>query len=211
MTVIHMEQIFIVQDIMSSPNQIVSSKQLDDVRQETTYKFPQETRNKISKTRGAAKRPIFAETLDFYGLKMCRESGIPKIKELITSADKDFKQIDPALSAKVVFAPLDMIEVQKGDFYEQILSNIRYRVLKDVIDQLDIKSAHLPPKSKPAMQKLIDHLKSVNVLGDEGIDKQLNSLKTKIETKDLSTIRKELQNELDMLVTKRGAYLELGD
>lgn len=204
-----MERIYIVQDNMSSPNHVIEIKQLDDVTQETTFKFKQETRKQIARTRVAAKRSIFAETLDFYGLKMCRESNIQAIKELVKSADEQFKHIDPVLYAEAIFVPLDMSDVQKGEFYEQVLDSIRYRVLRDIIEQLDIKSAQLPAKSKQAVEKLLNHLRSVNVLGDEGISKKLEEIQKKIDTEDLGVIKQELQKELDALVTRRGAYLEI--
>jgi hypothetical protein len=200
--------VYIVQVVMSSPNHILESKEIDDITQETVYKFKKDTRNKINAIRMRQKAPIFNNALDFYGLHLCRDDQIQKIQQAITEANTELEAIDRSLGASVVFIPLNIHEVRRGELYGQVIAAIRFRILSEVIERIEDKVGQLPKQSLEAMKNLIERMRAVNVLNDPEVDKKLNEIRDKILSQDVETLRKDLEQELTM-TKQRMTYVSL--
>ena len=211
-----MEPIYIVGLTMSSPNRVLNSKEINEgMTLEVNYLFKKETRQKIAAVRTLHKKPIYKDCLDFYGLFfMCKDSQKESIQVANDEADKKLKAIDSSLSSSIIFMPLNMAEVTKGEMYKQILDAIEYRILSDLTERLETvaktKTGQLPERSKEAMIKMIDRLKSVNVMNDENIEKKLSKIRDKIVNNDLDNLKADFTKEIAAL-NQRGAYLEYKD
>lgn len=203
-------KLYIVKMTMASPNYIAGSRFLDEekMKKELTFKFTLEIRHSIQSTRMKYKGPIYSGCLDFYGLRICNEEQMEQIKEHIKSADADFKKINPALGAEVMFIPLDMGEIAKGGLYSNLLgainTQLNTRVVKRLEDVLKRKK-DLTPRTKKSLLKMIEEIREINVLGDESVDARLDEMKAKIEDEALEGLKKDLDEELLKMKGRWGA------
>lgn len=208
-----MEQIYIVALTMSSPNRVLNSQEINEgMTLEVNYLFKKETRQKIAAVRTLHKKPTYKDCLDFYGLfYMCKDSQRKEIQKANDEADIKLKAIDGTLKSEVMFIALDMNEVTKGEMYKRVLDAIEYRILSDLAERLEkiakTKTGQLPDRSKEAMIKMIDRLKSVNVMNDSNIENKLSKIREKIINNDLENLKAEFTKDLGAL-NERGTFLE---
>lgn len=205
-------KVYVVNMPMSSPEQLLNSEKLDEMSRKLNYKFKEETRRKIHAINQAHKSVMYAATLNFHGIYICKEEQLPALIDEAMEADRELRAIEPSLYATLVSFSLDMADVQKGETYGQVLSYIRYQIIKDVLDRIDKMTENktinqLSARSREALVKMVDRLKAVNVLNDKDIEKKLESIKTSIEKDSLEIMRKDLIDELQA-VTKTGAFLK---
>lgn len=206
-------QVYVVQIILPSPNRTDGREKIDDQTDQVHYIFSEEKRKKISALRQRIREPIFQELLDFPSdgeskLWLCNEDKIEGIKQKIQGAETQFQILDTSLHARVIFLPINIYETEAGDLYGQIMNAIRYRVLSEVIGKLGEKAGQLPEKSKEAMLKLIERMKSINIFNDPEVTKRLGEIREKVLNEDLEVVRKELTQELD-ITRQRIAYVNL--
>ncbi len=201
-------QIFVIQVLMSSQHQMLGSQEMSETQVLVDYKFKKEARRKIAAIRMRCKKPIYQTGLKFFNNYICTGEQQKVIIASIKEADKELQELDPSLHAEVLFMPIDRTEVAKGAMYERVISAIKFRILGDVIKRLEEKSGQLTKQSKEAMKRMIQRLKSVNVLNDPEIDKRLDEIYNKIITEDVEVIRTELQQELS-LIDSRVGYIQL--
>lgn len=205
-------RIYVVNLEMSSPNQLNSSEKIDDMTQKLNYKFTAKKRKEIHAVNQFYKSKVYANVLDFHGLRICKEEQLPLIIDLSSQANEAIQILDPSLHATLAYFGLDMAEVSKGDAYGQVLSAIRYQIISEVLGRLEKVTEtqaidQLSKQSKTALLKMIDRLKAINILDDKGVETKLESLKTAIMTDTIAPMKKELIDE--MLAIKRGgAYLK---
>lgn len=206
-------KVYIVANVMSSPNQTLNITELNEMSIQTDFKYKKEFRNKISAVRTLNKKPIYKNTLNFYGIHLAREDQIAEIQEASRKADIGMKGIDASLSSSIVFIPLDLADAKKGELYESINNTIKYRIIKDTMEKIEKvaknKAGKLTVRSKEALMSLIDRLHNINILNDEDITKRINAIKSSIQADDMS-IKEEFNKELETL-QNRGAYLEFKD
>jgi len=206
-------KVYIVANVMSSPNQTLNITELNEMSIQTDFKYKKEFRNKISAVRTLNKKPIYKNTLNFYGIHLAREDQIAEIEEASKNADSSMKGIDATLFSRIVFIPLDLTDAKKGELYESINNTIKYRIIKDTMEKIEKvaknKAGKLTVRSKEALMSLIDRLHNINILNDEDITKRINAIKSSIQADNMG-ILEEFNKDLETLQS-RGAYLEFKD
>jgi hypothetical protein len=204
---------FVVQTEFASPNRIDNSEEVTEMRRAIDYTYPKLTRNKIGAIREYYMKQIRSCTVDFpphhkAPLRLCNESQKNDIRALVKLADEEFQKIDKILHAEVLFLELNIHDVQRGELYGQVIAAIRYRIISEVIEKIGEKVGQLPEKSQKAMLNLIDRMKTINILGDKEVDDQLESIREKIMTQDIATVKSELFADLSF-TKQRMAYVNL--
>ena len=206
-------KVYIVANVMSSPNQTEKITELSEKSIQTDFKYKKEFRNKISAVRTLNKKPIYKNTLNFYGIHLAREDQIAEIEAASKTADSSMKGIDATLFSRIVFIPLDLTDAKKGELYESINNTIKYRIIKDTMEKIEKvaknKAGKLTVRSKEALMSLIDRLHNINILNDEEITKRINEIGRSIQADNME-ILDEFNKELETLQS-RGAYLEFKD
>jgi len=203
--------LYIVQTRLSSSNRILYSSEISDQVQEITFKFTKDVRRKISAIRGRFLSPIYHETADVYGLRICREGQRGKIIDNINVANRQFKGIDGSLSAEVVFIPLDLEAVWGGELYEQFRLAIKGQIYKEVMDRVKkiaTRPGALPTRSKNSLLKILDRMNLINVIDDQEITDQIKMIREMVEKELLFPLQEQLEKDMFAL-TNRGANLEL--
>ncbi len=179
--------VFMVELNMSSPNQ----EKIPGVSC-----FSKELRHKISAIRMQFWHSVSQNTLNVYGIRLCTEEQQKKIIELVKESDKNLNELDDSLYATAKFTPIKFSVYRRGKMYKAVASAIRHRVLNDVIERLEVRGGQLTEQTKQTVQREIQRLKSVNVLNDPKIEKQLKKISKKIATENIEDVRTELQHEL---------------
>lgn len=208
-------KVYVINFTMSSPNQLLSSERLDESSRKLNYKFKEATRRDIHRKNEYYKSKAYIKLLDFHGLRLCKEEQLNELKDLADEANKELMTIDPTLGATLASFSLDMADVSKGETYGQVLSAIRYQIITQVIDKIDVMTKEksinqLQVKSKEALVKLVDRLKAINILEDKDIDTKLESIKKAIIYDSIEVLKKDLITEM-ISITKGGAYLKFRD
>lgn len=206
-------RVFVVQTEFASPNRIDDSKEITDMRRQIDFTYPKEIRNRIGAIREMYMKQIRNSTVDFpphhkLPLRLCNEAQREDIRGIVQKADKEFQKLDKALHAEVIFLELNIHDVKRGELYGQVNAAIRYRIISEVIEKIGEKVGQLPEKSRQAMFNLIDRMRIINILGDKEIESQLNTIRDKIMTQDIETVKSELFKDLSF-TKSRMAYVNL--
>jgi len=201
------ERVYIIKTHMSSPNHIDNSTELDDLNIQQTYKFTKKTRQEIARVRMRHKTAIDERSLNFQGLRLCNEESRGFIEERIELADGEYKEVSEYLGATVLFIPLDMDEVNKGEMHSQVMASIWYRVYKDAFERMqeviEMKGdAELPLRSKNALLRMCERLRGMNVMGDSNVEKLIDDIQNSIEADALAPMAEYLDTELSRLTGK---------
>ncbi len=112
-------------------------------------------------------------------------------------------QATPKLGATVIFIPLDFQQIFKGNLYGQITDAIQYQVYSGLFERMEgmlkrtAEGKELPERSRNALIKMVDNLKSINVTQDENVFKKLEGIRAKIVDGDLKEVAASLKAELD--------------
>lgn len=204
------EKVYIVQTHMSSSNHIDGSTELDELNVQQTYKFTKSVRQEIARIRMRHRAAIDDRTLSFQSLRLCDGESRKFIEERIAIADKEYKKVSAYLGASVMFIPLDMDEVHKGELHSQVMAALWYRVYKDAFDRMrDVIEKNgnnvLPVRSKNALLRMCDHLRGVNVMMDKNVEKLIDDIQKSIEADALEPMVEYLDGELSRLTGKNQA------
>jgi hypothetical protein len=209
-----MEQIFIVQVRMSSPNHAEKPPEaVSDKVSMIYFTFPRDTRKDIQKTRQRYKGPIYRETVayppktstdsSFSCLYLCNEKQRAVIEQRIVDADRALKEINPILGAKADFLPLDATEIGRGALYEQIVDSIKYKVLDRAFRKMETvvldENNVLTPRTKASLRRMTDQLAALNILDDEDVALKIASIRQKIEEDAILPLKGELADDIKVL------------
>jgi len=200
-------KVYVVNIKTSSPNYQNQTEELSDFQTKTTFKYDKKTRQKIASVRARAKKPLYDMTLDFHGIRIAREDVIWGLEKVAAKADAEMREIDEPLYARFAMAPLNMDEVKAGDLYATVLSAIRYNIFKKVFDRVTEiiqKNKSVTDATRGSLFRLFDQLRNLNVLDDEEINKQIESIRKQVEATKLEDIAKDMQREIDALETRGG-------
>lgn len=206
------KQLWIVGTKISSANFIEANEVLNSKQRKITYKFEEDFRKTISATRERAKQPIRDCCLNFHGIYICSDEAREFIEGICAGADVEMKALHPSLGARAYFAPLDLDEAFKGSLYLEIAESIKGTVFKTTFDRLEKilqrypqgSEKALPVKTKESLQKMLDHLRKINVTQDKDIDEQIQKFKDQIEKEELSELASSLKAELKKSGTRWG-------
>lgn len=205
-------KIFVVNLEMSSPNQLDSSEKIDDKSRKLNFRFGEKKRKEIHRVNQYHKSKIYLHTLDFHGLKICKEEQLAAIKTQADQAHEEMVKTDPSLHAFLGYFSLDMTEISKGDVYGQVLSAIRYQIVTEILDRLNKLSetqqlSQMSQRSREALLKMVDRLRAINILNDKEVETRLESIKQAIMTDSIAPMKAELVDEM-MAIKRGGAYLK---
>lgn len=204
-----MENLYIVKTRMSSPNYILYSEEIDDMTSQYTYKFNKETRQQISALRGRYQKPVYEGTANFHGLYICQEKHCQELQDMMSKANQELQNIDPMLSAGVMFIPLDAGAIRNGEMYNQINLAVKGQIYTDLLDRLKkLADSSLKSRSKSSLLKMVDRMEKINVLDDPEISLKIYEIRDMIENDTIKPLLKEMESEVEKL-QQRGAYLEI--
>ena len=176
-----MENLYIVKTRMSSPNYILYSEEIDDMTSQYTYKFNKETRQQISALRGRYQKPVYEGTANFHGLYICQEKHCQELQDMMSKANQELQNIDPMLSAGVMFIPLDAGAIRNGEMYNQINLAVKGQIYTDLLDRLKkLADSSLKSRSKSSLLKMVDRMEKINVLDDPEISLKIYEIRDMI-------------------------------
>ena len=205
----NMKNLYIVKTRMSSPNYILYSEEIDDMTAKFTYKFNKETRQKISTIRSRFNKPIYEGTANFHGLYICQETHRQELEDMVSKANKQFQEIDPMLSASVMFIPLDAGAIRNGEMYDQINLAVKGQIYTDLLERLKkLADSSIKSRSKSSILKMVDRMEKINVLDDPEISLKIYEIREMIENESLIPLLQDLESEVDK-IKQRGAFLEM--
>lgn len=121
--------------------------------------------------------------------------------ELISQATAD--QLTPHLGAKIRFIPLDFNQIFKGSLYAEIGDAIKYQVYSGLFARMETmlkrteEGKELPERSRNALIKMCESMRSINVTKDDNIYKKIDEFKAQIEKGELKEVAASLKAELD--------------
>lgn len=203
-------KLVIVKLMMSSQNKIVGTLVLDEYRQETTFKYDQETRRKIGKVRMRYHTALYGGTLDFYGLRITRSEAIPEKLQIMRDCLSDLAEIDRGLTADLVVIPLESDSMVKGEMYSRIVDAIVYQIGNEVTDRIQKaleKGTMLPKVTKDALLKMLKGVREINVIDDPDVEKKIADIEKLVEGEAIAPLKEYIDREVGA-VTSRWAYLE---
>jgi hypothetical protein len=209
---IEVRRLYIVRTSFSSPNQRDGTKKIDDQTEEVHLRFTKETRETITRTRGKYLTQMRNLSLNFYGLMVIRESDKEAVSAIADEAHKEMTTILPELTAHIALIPLYLDDKEKGEVYGQVLAAIQGRIYSELLERLvDLaKLESVPKRSRNAVLKLVEKLRTWNVVDDPKVTETLDDIKRNIENDIFKPVVEDLQKEMTAL-KERGAYLEFDD
>lgn len=195
------EPIYIVSIEMSSPNRIVNTHEIDTFNTTTRYLYDKPKRRQIGAIRARYKMIQYDACLRVFTLYVCKESVRTRIISTIEKADRDMKQVDPNLYARVLFFPLSRESIRESEMYDQLNSAIRTQVYGTLFERLQevTKKSGIPRRSVDALLNMCDQLRDINVLDDSEISARIADIREKIKNKMFSPIMTELSAEIEKL------------
>jgi len=203
-------KLVIVKLSMASQNKIDETKVLDEYRQETTFRYSQETRRSIGKVRMRYHTALYGGTLDFYGLRITRSEAIPEKMQLMEACRKDLQEIDRSLSADLLVIPLESDSMRKGEMYSRIVDAIVYQIGNEVTERIQKaleKGTTLPKVTKDALLKMLKEVREINVIEDPDIEKKIAEIEKLVEGEAIAPLKEYIDREVNA-VTSRWAFLE---
>lgn len=191
---------YLVKVYMSYDESVESAKELDERRKEITFRYDRETRLKIAYVREKRKREAYQHTVRFFDLHFATEEGLQKIEKIVEIADKEMKQIDKNLYAKMITIPLSIEELKnRGELYEKIYYAICLQMAEAVFNHVKKLKSDVPSKrSKRKLEELLKKFEEINVLGDIRINEKIQELRVLIN-KTTDEIREQIIEDIEML------------
>lgn len=181
-----------------------SEKYLDENAVKKWYKYQEEERKKIGAVRQSVNVVVDAGCARYFGLKIANNEAKRQITEAVLKADVEMKKIDITLKAEVEFVQLPGDSFTSGSMLDKLTGQIRTQILEVAIKKIEDKikknsdSGILPEGMKETLRKALERVKAVNVIGDEGINAQIDAMKERIgNDADISSLRDEILAMLD--------------
>jgi len=209
---VDIQKLEIVKTDFSSGGARSATKRIDGNNEQITFKWGETMRKSISQVRGRHQSKIRDMCLSFYGIMVCRESAKEDIMKIVKEANADMKKLDLSLGAGIKFIPLLLDDSEKGEVYNKVLGAIQARIYTDLLDRLiDVaRDGKVPKRSRTALVKLCERLKTWNIVNDPNVAKSLDEMKLQIENDIIEPVIADLQKEIEAL-KGRGAFLEFED
>lgn len=198
-----MEELFIVQVRISSSNHVVSREEIDESTDLVLYKYNKETRQAINAVRNRHKYHIFKDTIDFHRLRICSLRQQAGIQARVADAAHDLNQIHDELGAKVVFVPLDVVQIGQGALYGEIVDALKYKVFREIFKKLEKvildNNNQVGPQTKKILRTMLDRVEKLNILEDEDVAAKVAEIRQRIENDDIVALKGELDSDLRVL------------
>jgi len=192
-------RIYIVRVEMSSPERVEEARMIDDNTKEIRYAFPKSVRQKIERVRNKYKNLLYGITVNFYGLQMIDDRKVEEIRKIVSEADRELREIDASLSARYILVPVSEEAIEKGELYTKILYAIQYQICKEVFQRVkDLKSDTPRKVTKESIRDMLERMRELNILGDEKIDRLIDSISKMLDMRT-EEIKRAILEELEWL------------
>ena len=206
------KMLYLVQTRIATGTNISKREFLDDKTEKITRKFSPEERDKIKNIRTRHISIIRSKCFNFFGLWVCRQEDVGKIRKELVEVERELKEVAPDLTAEGVFLPLPMDK--GGSTHEALISSIRHHVFSTLIKKLQMISERSQLEITEASHKNIvaicDELATSNLLNDEKIARVLNEVKNKVSNDFRATIA-DMQKEVEISEGKLNEFQKLED
>ena len=201
---------------MGSQYQVTASKDLDEYRRELTYKRNKETRQKIGAIRQSVNTRRAAGCMPFFGAYITNELGMDQLIDVCTKADREMKEIDPALHCTPVFMKIDTPALMGNkSLFDELLGSMRTQIhavvlnrIKTVIERSE--STTLTEKTKSALIRMLDKTQDLNIVNDPTITADIEKMRARINANELRELRDEILIVLDE-TKDRATSLEIAE
>jgi hypothetical protein len=186
-------------------------KRLSAYRDVLTYQFHEKLRKKVEALRMHYRHLLKRYSISFYGLPLVREDDLPILQKWVAAADKEFRELHESLRVRCVTIPIDLSAGKKGEIYEAVNGAIKQHIYGEIFERLQHlskKGKDLPENSRRALLKLVDRMKTWNLLGSKDISDKLEQMAQRFAVSATAPVEEELESQLKKL-TAEGAWVEL--
>jgi hypothetical protein len=193
------KQLYVVHISMSSPYFTIKEKTVVNPVENSKkmyYRFPLVDRQRIQAIRQGVNVQVGAGCARFYELKITNDTGKEQLEEAIRDAHQKMILVDPTLKAESIFIPLSMAGMAQGNLLDAMVTQIREQIDGAVLKQIEAKiekyGDNINPKSKATLLKMLDRIKSVNILDDPDIDAHIEEMKQRILNDQIVPLQQEI-------------------
>jgi len=183
--------------------------EIDDKLVRTEYIYEKKMRDKINSIVSSAQAKAFRRTYSFYGLHVVSDDQRKEVVKAANETDAMLKEIDPSLKCYPSFFPIDEEQIKKDKVYESVVVTMKQQIYKDMIKRLEsVAGKQLNDRMKTALLRFVDNLKEINVLADEDVNSNLESIKNEIIRERIPEIKAELEKQMGILDSRVLAFAE---
>jgi hypothetical protein len=193
--------IYVVDISMGSPFRC-TGRDIDDMTREIKYKWGKEKRNRIGTARQSVNVAVAGTCMKFFKTRITNEAGKNGLIQACTAADREMKQIDPALHVTPIFFEVKVSSLSAGNMFDQMKEQLSVQVHERVLDRIkkvleqnknaDGTYKPLTGKTRTALLTMLDKIKEINVLDDQNVEARINAMKAQIQTNSLIPMRDEI-------------------
>lgn len=200
----------------------------------TTYVLDHEMRRRVLKVRAHYRYEAFRTSIPFYGLRLVRESDLPRIEAMVERAEAAFRTLyeswmerltEPQKedaptynevfgSTRAVPIPITIDPTRKEgaamvQAVHDAVANHVYTKLVERLHKLSKReSSELPEKSRRALLDLTEKLAAWNILGSEDVTKTLEEAAKKFAEKNINPVMEDLEVQVKKF-SSEGAWVEI--
>jgi rRNA-processing protein FCF1 len=194
-------QLYVVELKMSSPN-FTDKTEINESEnsKKLYYHFQKEQRNQIGVVRQQVNMAV-GTCAKFYTMRITNDIGKGQLEKVVQDAHLSMQAIDPTLKADIHFIPLSMSGLQTENLMEEMLSQIQTqiheKVLKKISETIEKNGDKMTSRTRGALLKMLDRLKTVNVTEDVQIDHRIEEMRNMIMADQILPLQKEIMEILD--------------
>jgi hypothetical protein len=190
-----------------------TGRDLDDFTREIKYKFSKDVRREIGAIRQSINTKRAGSCTRFFGAYFTNEIGKTQLIEACKKADREMKEIDPALHVTPVFIKIDLPDLASGSQFDALLKAIKTQVMEVSLKRVQAylernETGVLSPKSKNILISMLEKTRALNIVNDAKINADIDSMKARIEASQLKELREEITEYLDQS-QDRGTSIEI--
>jgi len=183
---------------------------LDDYNRQMEYKHSKKIRNEIGAIRQEINVIVNGTCMRFHKkIKFTSAAGKSTLERACTDADRRMKLIDPTLHITPVFFEQTVTQLSTGNMFELMKKQLNEQVNQRILDRIEqtLEDAKVKDKegnvtsvkpitqrTRDALLKMIEGVKSINILDDETVNTRLDAIKEQMQTASFDDMRNELED-----------------
>ena len=203
-------KLYILKLGMTSSGTLEDRKRLSTKRETITYVFPEETRKKIETTRAKHRYHILTtHGFSFHGMHIVQHDDISEIERMVAAANKDLKEINDQLQAKLIPIEID-VDRKKSELYDMVTSAIRTAAQEKLVERLKriAKEEKVPPQSRRGSSRSATKLDRWNILDDADVRADIQKVREAFEADELAPSDKSIEDAITGLTGGQGSWLD---
>ena len=182
---------------------------LDDYNRQMEYKHSKKVRNEIGAIRQEINVIVNGTCMRFHKkIKFTSAAGKRTLETACVDADRRMKLIDPTLHITPVFFEQTVTQLSTGNMFELMKKQLNEQVNQRILDRIEqtLEDAKVKDKegnitsvkpitqrTRDALLKMIEGVKSINILDDETVNTRLEAIKVQMQTARFDDMRNELE------------------